>query len=40
MPRLDVAHVREQGVDLMIILLDRAFGMKTSSDQHQIISEL
>ena len=40
MPRFDVAHIREQGVDLIIIPLDSAFGRKTSSDQHQIIEEL
>lgn len=40
MPRFEVAHIREQGVDLIIIPLDDGFGRKTSSEQNQIILEL
>lgn len=35
MPRFEVADVREQNVDLIIIPLDSTFGNKTSIDQHQ-----
>ncbi|MGO9123532.1 MAG: hypothetical protein ACLP6G_01450 [Terriglobales bacterium] len=40
MPRYDVAHVKEQGVDLIIIPLDSMFGHKTSNTQQEIIAEL
>jgi hypothetical protein len=35
-----VAHVNEQGVDLIIIPLDSSFGNKSVQDQHQAIAEL
>ena len=31
----DVAHIREQGIDLIIIPLDSAFGYKTTIEQKQ-----
>jgi hypothetical protein len=40
MPRFDVAHIREQGVDLVIIPLDRSFGHKSGDDKDSIVSEL
>jgi hypothetical protein len=40
MPRFKVAHLREQGIDLIIIPLDRAFGSKSQSDQQAVIDEL
>ncbi len=40
MPSYKIAHVKEQGVDLIIIPLDSAFGHKVSGDQKQIIGEL
>ena len=40
MPRFKVAHIREQGIDLIIVPLDAAFGSKTSEDQQEIIAEL
>ncbi|MDM8356380.1 hypothetical protein [Pandoraea communis] len=40
MPRFKVAHIREQGVDLIIIPLDSAYGHRTSSDQNDVIAEL
>lgn len=40
MPRFKVAHVREQGIDLIIIPLDDNFGRKTHDDQHSAIAEL
>ena len=40
MPRYKVAHVKEQGIDLIIIPLESDFGFKTSSQQHTEIAEL
>jgi hypothetical protein len=40
MPRFQVAHVREQGIDLIIIPLDSGFGQKLSSEQNEITSGL
>ena len=40
MQRFKVAHVREQGVDLIIIPLESSFGQKNSSDQQAIVADL
>ena len=40
MPSFKVAHVKEQGVNLIIVPLDSSFGHKMSSDQHTIINEI
>lgn len=40
MPRFKVAHVREQGVDLIIVPLESSFGNKLESDKDEIIAEL
>jgi hypothetical protein len=40
MQRYDCAHIREQEVDLIIILLDSSFGRKTREDQTQVIAIL
>lgn len=40
MPRFKVAHLKEQGVDLIIIPLDNDFGYKTDSEQIQSVREL
>ncbi|SNB45459.1 hypothetical protein [Geobacter sp. DSM 9736] len=40
MPRFKVAHIREQGVDLVIIPLDKSFGYKTEDEKDSIVSEL
>jgi len=40
MPNFELAHVREQGVDLIVIPLDDQFGRKVQSDQQSIIQEL
>jgi hypothetical protein len=40
MPRYKVAHVKEQGVNLIIIPLDSAFGRKIRQEQGRIIAEL
>src|SRR5258708_37252512 len=39
MPRFKVAHLREQGGDLVIIPLESSFGNKSSDEQHQIMQE-
>jgi hypothetical protein len=39
-PRFKVAHIREQGIDLIITPLDDNFGLKSESDQQDIIDEL
>ena len=40
MPRFKVAHIREQGQDMIIVPLDSTFGRKVSNDQQSITSEL
>jgi hypothetical protein len=40
MPNFKVAHIKEQGIDLIIIPLDDNFGRKTQTDQHAVIAEL
>jgi len=40
MPHLKVAHIRQQGVDLIIAPLDRDFGYKTPQDQQEIVGEI
>jgi hypothetical protein len=40
MPRYKVAHVKEQGVNLVIIPLESRFGSSSNRDQAQIVSEL
>ena len=40
MPSMKVAHVRQQGVDLVIAPLDPDFGYKTPQDQREIVSEI
>ena len=39
MPRFKIAHIREQGVDLIIIPLESSFGYKSKQDQNSIITE-
>lgn len=38
--KLQVAHIREQGVDLIIVPLDHSFGQKPQSEQAQAIQAL
>lgn len=38
--RLKVAHLREQGQNMIIIPLDRQFGFKSQSEQNSVIAEL
>jgi hypothetical protein len=40
MPRFKVAHIREQGTDLIIVPVESAFGARASSTQQQTIDEL
>jgi len=40
MNKFKIAHLREQGVDLIIIPLDSAFGRKSQSDQQEVIASL
>lgn len=40
MPRFSVAHVREQGVNLIIVPLDDSYGRKQSPEQEDILDEL
>jgi len=40
MNKFKVAHLREQGVDLIIIPLEREFGHKSQSDQNDISQSL
>jgi hypothetical protein len=40
MPRYDLAHIHQQGVDLIIIPLDASFGGRPQQAQQQIIHEL
>ena len=39
MPQLRVAHVREQGQDMIIIPLDADFGRRPSGEQQEAIAE-
>ena len=40
MPRFKVAHIREQGQDMVIVPLDSGFGRKMSNEQQAIAAEL
>ncbi len=40
MPALKIAHIREKGVDLIIVPLDPLFGEKSEADQRKTISEI
>lgn len=37
---LKIAHIREQGIDLIITPLESSFGNKTNSDQNDIIESI
>jgi hypothetical protein len=40
MSRFKVAHIREQGQDMVIVPLDSDFGRKMSSEQNEMAAEL
>lgn len=40
MPTLRIAHLREQGQNMVIVPLDSSFGQKTSSEQATLIAAI
>ena len=40
MPRFKVAHLHEQGQDMVIIPLESSFGLKSELEKNEIIKEL
>ncbi|HZR03164.1 MAG TPA: hypothetical protein VFA81_08350 [Burkholderiales bacterium] len=40
MPRFKIAHLREQGQDMIIVPVDGAFQHKPAADQQQVRAEL
>jgi hypothetical protein len=40
MEACDAAHICEQGVDLILVLLDPSFGYKTDMEQKEIVTAL
>lgn len=40
MPNFKVAHLREQGQDMVIVPLDSSFGYKSQQEQSEVIGEL
>ena len=40
MPHFKVAHLHQQGQDIVIVPLESDFGMRTEADQQAIIAEL
>ena len=40
MTTYDVAHIKEQGIDLIIIVVDSSFGLKTPDEQQGITMAL
>jgi len=40
MPRFQVAHVKEQGVKLIIILVDSSFGRQNPSERRMVLTTL
>jgi hypothetical protein len=40
MPSLELAHIREQGQDMLIFPLDDSFGRKTESDRAAMLTML
>lgn len=40
MPHLKIAHLRQQGQDMIIVPLDDNFGYKSDNEQHGAIAEL
>jgi hypothetical protein len=37
---MELAHIREQGQNMLLFPLDRSFAQKTSAEKHQILEEL
>jgi hypothetical protein len=40
MPRFKVAHMRHKTDDLIVVQMDKGFGLKTSAERGQIVAEL
>jgi len=40
MPRYEIAHIQEQGVDIIIIPMDASFGKKSEDAQYKALEEL
>jgi hypothetical protein len=40
MPHVDVAHLHEQGQDMILVALDRTFANKTDQDKSSTLDEL
>ena len=40
MPTIKLAHIREQGQNMLLFPLDSSFGYKSSSEQNAILEEL
>jgi hypothetical protein len=40
MPRLKIAHLREQGQDMIIVPLDTTFGSRSRQDQRNAMAEI
>lgn len=40
MAEFDIAHLREQGQDMIIVPLEHTFGSKTSAEQHAVMASL
>lgn len=40
MPRFKVAHVKQSGIDMIIIPVDSSFGRKTPGDQQRAMNDL
>lgn len=40
MPSYDVAHLGEQGQDIVIVVVDRSFGSKANSEQSELCASL
>ena len=40
MPQFRIAHVRQQGQDIIIVPLESSFGNKSGDDQNAIMAEL
>lgn len=40
MPTFQVAHLREQGQDIIIVLVDTSFGYKSQQEQNEVCASL
>jgi len=40
MATFQVAHLREQGQDIIIVVVDRSFGLKTQAEQNEVCAAL